>query len=75
MKIEDVYKRQVWQGIDWLREKKYAKGIGAIAAVLCWPYVVVEMCIRDRIDPFSAAVNTISNPPGEYDRKVETQRN
>ncbi len=28
----------VWQGIDWLREKKYAKGIGAIAAVLCWPY-------------------------------------
>ena len=31
----------VWQGIDWLREKKIAKGIGAIAAVLCWPYVVV----------------------------------
>ncbi len=27
------------------------------------------------IDPFRAAVNTISNPPGEYDRKVETQRN
>ena len=27
------------------------------------------------IDPLSAAVNTISNPPGEYDRKVETQRN
>ena len=23
-------------------------------------------------DPFRAAVNTISNPPGEYDRKVET---
>ena len=31
----------VWQGIDWLREKKFAKGIAAIAAVLCWPYVVV----------------------------------
>ena len=31
----------VWQGIDWLREKKLAKGIAAIAAVLCWPYVVV----------------------------------
>ena len=30
----------VWQGIDWLREKKLAKGIAAIAAVLCWPYVV-----------------------------------
>ena len=27
------------------------------------------------IDPFCAAVNTISIPPGEYDRKVETQRN
>ena len=31
----------VWQGIDWLREKKFAKGIGAIAAVLCWPFAVV----------------------------------
>ena len=31
----------VWQGIDWLREKKFAKGIGAIAAVLCWPFVMV----------------------------------
>ena len=30
----------VWQGIDWLREKKFAKGIGAIAAVLFWPFVV-----------------------------------
>ena len=34
---------------------------------------VITRCWR--IDPFSAAVNTISNPPGEYDRKVETQRN
>ena len=25
--------------------------------------------------PFSAAANAISIPPGEYDRKVETQRN
>ena len=24
---------------------------------------------------FRAGVNTLSNPPGEYDRKVETQRN
>ena len=31
----------VWQGIDWLREKKFAKGIAAIAAVLCWPFAVV----------------------------------
>ena len=27
------------------------------------------------IEPLGAAVNTISIPPGEYDRKVETQRN
>ncbi len=26
-------------------------------------------------DPFRAGANAISNPPGEYDRKVETQRN
>ena len=26
-------------------------------------------------DPLRAGVNTISIPPGEYDRKVETQRN
>ena len=31
----------VWQGIDWLREKKFAKGIAAIAAVLCWPFVMM----------------------------------
>ena len=27
------------------------------------------------VEPFRAGVNTISDPPGEYDRKVETQRN
>ena len=27
------------------------------------------------IDPFCAGVNAISTPPGEYGRKVETQRN
>ena len=27
------------------------------------------------IDPFSAAANVMSGPPGEYGRKVETQRN
>ena len=26
-------------------------------------------------DVYKRQVNTISNPPGEYDRKVETQRN
>ena len=35
----------VWQGIDWLREKKFAKGIGAIAAVLCWPYMVMAFLL------------------------------
>ncbi len=27
------------------------------------------------IDPSCAAANALSAPPGEYDRKVETQRN
>ena len=31
--------------------------------------------VIDIIDPFRAAANAISIPPGEYDRKVETQRN
>ena len=35
----------VWQGIDWLREKKFAKGIGAIAAVFCWPYMVMAFLL------------------------------
>ena len=35
----------VWQGIDWLREKKIAKGAAAIAAVLCWPYLVVAFLL------------------------------
>ena len=35
----------VWQGIDWLREKRIAKGTAAIAAVLCWPYMVVAFLL------------------------------
>ena len=31
----------VWQGIDWIREKKYGKGLLAIAAVVLWPYAFV----------------------------------
>ncbi len=27
------------------------------------------------IDPLCAGANALSTPPGEYDRKVETQRN
>ena len=44
----------VWQGIDWLREKKFAKGIGAIAAVLCWPYVVVAFVITSPLPMWTA---------------------
>ena len=35
----------IWQGIDWLREKKIAKGAAAIAAVLCWPYMVMAFLL------------------------------
>ena len=35
----------IWQGIDWLREKKIAKGVAAIAAVLCWPYMVMAFLL------------------------------
>ena len=31
----------VWQGIDWIREKKFGKGILAIAAVVLWPFAFV----------------------------------
>lgn len=27
----------VWQGIDWLREKKFGRGIAVIGAVVLWP--------------------------------------
>ena len=30
----------VWQGIDWLKAKRYVRGIAAIAAVAGWPFVV-----------------------------------
>ena len=30
----------VWQGIDWIREKKILKGAAAIAAVLLWPFLI-----------------------------------
>ena len=29
----------IWQGLDWVRAKKYGKGIAAIAAVVGWPYL------------------------------------
>ena len=35
----------IWQGIDWLREKKIAKGAAAIAAVLCGPYMVMAFLL------------------------------
>ena len=31
--------------------------------------------VWEGIDPFRAEANALSEPPGEYDRKVETQRN
>ena len=31
----------VWQGIDWLREKKWVRGVAAFAAVAGWPFVMV----------------------------------
>ena len=31
----------VWQGMDWLREKKFGRGIAAIAAVVGWPFLIV----------------------------------
>ena len=31
----------VWQGIDWLREKKWGRGVAAIAAVAGWPFVIM----------------------------------
>jgi hypothetical protein len=34
-----------------------------------------EHSVLGEIDPFSAQVNTISVPPGEYGRKIKTQRN
>ena len=33
----------IWQGIDWVRAKKYGKGIAAIAAVVGWPFLFVAV--------------------------------
>ena len=30
----------IWQGMDWLRAKRFIKGVAAILAVVCWPFVV-----------------------------------
>lgn len=30
----------VWRGIDWIHEKKFLKGILAIAAVVFWPFII-----------------------------------
>ena len=33
----------IWQGIDWVRAKKYGKGIAAIVAVVGWPFLFVAV--------------------------------
>ena len=37
-------------------------------------HAVNDECVRG-FPPFSAEVNALSTPPGEYGRKAETQRN
>ena len=34
-----------------------------------------EHLVLEGIDPFSAVANALSVPPGEYGRKIKTQRN
>ena len=34
-----------------------------------------EYLVLEDFDPFGAVANAISTPPGDYDRKIETQRN
>ena len=34
-----------------------------------------EYLVLEDFDPFSAVANAINTPPGDYDRKIETQRN
>ena len=33
----------LWQGMDWLRQRKFAKGIVTMGAVAGWPFVVVVL--------------------------------
>ena len=33
----------IWQGIDWIREKKYVRGVAAVAAVVMWPFMVAAL--------------------------------
>lgn len=34
----------VWQGIDWLRQHRCARGIAVIAAVVLWPFAASLLC-------------------------------
>ncbi len=33
----------VWQGMDWLKAKRYVRGVAAVLAVAGWPFVVVAL--------------------------------
>lgn len=33
----------LWQGMDWLRQRKFVKGIATMGAVAGWPFVVVVL--------------------------------
>ena len=33
----------IWQGIDWLRQRKFARGAAAIALPLAWPFLLIGL--------------------------------
>ena len=46
----------VWQGMDWLKVKRYAKGIAAIAAVVGWPFIAAAFLRAFQQMPRAATV-------------------
>jgi hypothetical protein len=67
----------VAKAADWPATDAEARRLGERTGLDTLVVLAVndEHSVLGEIDPLSAKVNTISVPPGEYGRKIKTQRN
>ncbi len=64
-------KAAIWLGTD-AQARKRGEQTGLDTLVV---HALNDVCLVLDMYLFSAGENSLSIPPGEYDRKVETQRN
>lgn len=51
----------IWQGIDWLRQRRFARGLAAVLLPLAWPFLIVALLrVVPQISQGSIASNLLA---------------